>query len=152
MVALRTGRLSGAIGAGAAAVATSMPTRNVVLEKPSYGTAAETEEDEDLAEDSRDLDEAGLAAFAEMVGARSMAEMLEAAAAYATCVENRSQFTRPQLMRRMMASAGGKPVSREDGLRSFGTLLRTGRIEKVTRGHYSLADTSPYLAEARRLG
>jgi hypothetical protein len=80
-----------------------------------------------------------------------MAEMLEAAAAYATCVENRSQFTRPQLMRRMMASAGGKPVSREDGLRSFGTLLRTGRIEKVTRGHYSLADNSPYLAEARRL-
>ena len=49
-------------------------------------------------------------------------------------------------------SAGGKPVSREDGLRSFGTLLRTGRIEKVTRGHYSLADTSPYLAEARRMG
>ena len=42
-------------------------------------------------------------------------------------------------------------VSREDGLRSFGTLLRTGRIEKVTRGHYALADTSPYLAEARRL-
>ena len=47
--------------------------------------------------------------------------------------------------------AGGKPVSREDGLRSFGTLLRTGRIEKVTRGHYTLADNSPYLAEARRL-
>lgn len=151
MVALRTGRLSGAIGAGAAVAGSSMPARNLVLEKPSYGTAAETEEDEDLAEDAKEINEAGLAAFAEMVGARSMAEMLEAAAAYATCVENRSQFTRPQLMRRMMASAGGKPVSREDGLRSFGTLLRTGRIEKVTRGHYSLAETSPYLAEARRL-
>ncbi|MGL4280678.1 MAG: hypothetical protein ACRCS0_09940, partial [Albidovulum sp.] len=150
-VALRTGRLSGAIGAGAAVAASGMPARNIVLEKPSYGPAAEPEEDEDLAEDSREIDESGLAAFAEIVGARSMAEMLEAAAAYATCVENRSQFTRPQLMRRMMASAGGKPVSREDGLRSFGTLLRTGRIEKVTRGHYSLADNSPYLAEARRL-
>jgi hypothetical protein len=79
-----------------------------------------------------------------------MAEMLEAAAAYATCVERREQFTRPQLMRRLMASAGGKPVSREDGLRSFGTLLRTGRIEKVGRGHYVLAEHSPYLAEARR--
>jgi len=55
-------------------------------------------------------------------------------------------------MRRLMASAGGKPVSREDGLRSFGTLLRTGRIEKVSRGHYVLAEHSPYLAEARRLG
>jgi hypothetical protein len=151
MVALRTGRLSGAIGAGASAVATA-PARNIVLERPSYGPAAETEDDEDLAEDVRDIDEAGFASFAETVGARSMAEMLEAAAAYATCVEKRSQFTRPQLMRRMMASAGGKQVSREDGLRSFGTLLRTGRIEKVTRGHYSLADTSPYLAEARRLG
>lgn len=151
MVALRTGRLSGAIGAGAAVAASSLPARNLVLEKPSYGTAAETEEDEDLAEDAKEINEAGFASFAEMVGARSMAEMLEAAAAYATCVENRSQFTRPQLMRRMMASAGGKPVSREDGLRSFGTLLRTGRIEKVTRGHYSLAENSPYLAEARRL-
>ena len=151
MVALRTGRLSGAIGVGAAAVATSAPARNIVLEKPSYGTATETDDDEDLAEDSREIDESGLAAFADQVGAKSMAEMLEAAAAYATCVEKRSQFTRPQLMRRMVASAGGKPVSREDGLRSFGTLLRTGRIEKVTRGHYSLADNSPYLAEARRL-
>ena len=151
MVALRTGRLSGAIGAGAAVAASGMPARNIVLEKPSYGPATDAEEDEDLAEDTKEIDESGLAAFAETVGAKSMAEMLEAAAAYATCVENRSQFTRPQLMRRMMASAGGKPVSREDGLRSFGTLLRTGRIEKVTRGHYSLADTSPYLAEARRL-
>ncbi len=151
MVAVRTGRLSGAIGAGAALASASAPARNIVLEKPTYGTAAEADEDEDLAEDSREIDEQGLAAFAETVGARSMAEMLEAAAAYATCVEKRTHFTRPQLMRRMMASAGGKPVSREDGLRSFGTLLRTGRIEKVTRGHYALAETSPYLAEARRL-
>jgi hypothetical protein len=151
MVALRTGRLSGAIGAGAAVASSSLPARNLVLEKPSYGPAADAEEDEDLAEDAKEINEAGLASFAELVGARSMAEMLEAAAAYATCVENRSHFTRPQLMRRMMASAGGKPVSREDGLRSFGTLLRTGRIEKVTRGHYSLAENSPYLAEARRL-
>mgnify|MGYP001193105769 CR=1 FL=1 len=151
MVALRTGRLSGAIGAGAAVAASASTARNIVLEKPSYGTAAEAAEDEDLAEDSAEIDDSGLASFAETVGARSMAELLEAAAAYATCVEKRSQFTRPQLMRRMIASAGGKPVSREDGLRSFGTLLRTGRIEKVTRGHYSLAETSPYLAEARRL-
>lgn len=151
MVALRTGRLSGAIGAGAAVAASASTARNIVLEKPSYGTAAEAADDEDLADDSAEIDGSGLASFAETVGARSMAELLEAAAAYATCVEKRSQFTRPQLMRRMIASAGGKPVSREDGLRSFGTLLRTGRIEKVTRGHYSLAETSPYLAEARRL-
>jgi hypothetical protein len=151
MPGMRTGRLSGAIGSGAAVAVQSSPARGIVLEKPSYGPATDADDDEDLAEDVREIDESGLAAFAETVGARSMVEMLEAAAAFATCVEKREQFTRPQLMRRMMASAGGKPVSREDGLRSFGTLLRTGRIEKVTRGHYALADTSPYLAEARRL-
>jgi hypothetical protein len=151
MVALRTGRLSGAIGAGAAMAGSAASARNLVLEKPSYGVAVEADEDEELAEDTKEIDESGLAAFADIVGAKSMVEMLEAAAAYATCVEKRTHFTRPQLMRRMMASAGGNPVSREDGLRSFGTLLRTGRIEKVTRGHYSLAENSPYLAEARRL-
>ena len=39
-----------------------------------------------------------------------------------------------------------KPGSREEGLRSFGTLLRKGRIEKISRGQYMLADscsTSP---------
>jgi hypothetical protein len=151
MVALRTGRLSGAIGAGASLATSAAPARSLVLDKPSYGPAAEAEEDEELSEDVKEIDEAGFAAFAETVGAKSMADLLEAAAAYATCVEKRSQFTRPQLMRRMMASAGGSSVSREDGLRSFGTLLRTGRIEKINRGHYSLAENSPYLAEARRL-
>jgi hypothetical protein len=151
MVAVRTGRLSGAIGAGAAVAASGMPARNLVLEKPSYGPATDAEEDDDLGEDVKEIDEVALAAFVETVGARSTEEMMEAAAAYATCVENRSQFTRPQLMRRTMASTGGKPFSREDGLRSFGKLLRTERIEKVGRGHYTLAETSPYLTEARRL-
>jgi hypothetical protein len=151
MVALRTGRLTGAIGMGAAVASSSMPQHRIVLEKPSYGPATETDEEEDFGEDVQQLDEAGLVSFAERVGVKSMAEMLEAAAAFTTCIEKRAMFTRPQLMRRLMASAGGKPVSREDGLRSFGTLLRTGRIEKVSRGHYALADSSPYLAEARRL-
>jgi hypothetical protein len=152
MVALRTGRLTGAIGIGAAAASPIMPHQKLVLEQPSRATSSEPDEDEDLADDLNEIDEAGLARFAEQVGVKSMADMLEAAAAYATCIENRSQFTRPQLMRRLMASAGGKSVSREEGLRSFGTLLRTGRIEKVSRGHYVLAEHSPYLTEARRLG
>ena len=78
-------------------------------------------------------------------------QLREAAAAFATCVEKRSQFTRPQLMRRLMASAERGSITREDGLRSFGTLLRTGRIEKNGRGNYSLSQHSPYLNEARRL-
>ena len=79
-----------------------------------------------------------------------MADMLEAAAAYAVCIEGRSQFTRSQLMRRLAACLGGRAVDREEGLRSFGSLLRTGRVEKLNRGNYTLAAASPYLAEARR--
>ncbi|MFD2102885.1 hypothetical protein ACFSKJ_05540 [Tabrizicola soli] len=147
-VGLRSGRLTGAIGAGAAAV-TTLPAKKLVLEQRSG--PADAEEEDDLADDLSDADAAGLLRFAEQVGVKSMVDMLEAAAAYATCVENRSQFTRPQLMRRLLASAGGTKISREEGLRSFGTLLRTGRIEKVGRGHYVLAEHSPYLAEARRM-
>jgi hypothetical protein len=151
MVGLRSGRLTGAIGVGAAAASPILPSQKLVLEQPARSASAEPDEEDDLSDDLNEIDEAGLVRFADQVGVKSMADMLEAAAAYATCVENRSQFTRPQLMRRLMASAGGKPISREDGLRSFGTLLRTGRIEKVSRGHYALAEHSPYLAEARRL-
>jgi hypothetical protein len=150
MVALRTGRLTGAIGIGATAASPVLQTERIVLNRAAPAPAAEMDDEDALDEQLSPSVEAGLASFAERVGVKSMAEMLEAAAAYATCVERREQFTRPQLMRRLMASAGGKPVSREDGLRSFGTLLRTGRIEKVGRGHYVLAEQSPYLAEARR--
>ncbi|NJS40130.1 MAG: hypothetical protein HC783_15195 [Rhodobacteraceae bacterium] len=136
---------------GAAAPSPLAPQKKIVLDQPSQGTATDLDDEEDLDEHLSATEEAGLAEFAERVGVKSMAEMLEAAAAYATCIEKRSQFTRPQLMRRLMASAGSRQVSREDGLRSFGTLLRTGRIEKVSRGHYMLAETSPYLAEARRM-
>jgi hypothetical protein len=151
MVAMRTGRLTGAIGIGAATASPILPQQKIVLEQPSQGSATDIDDEEDLDEGLTATEQAGLVDFAERVGVKSMAEMLEAAAAYATCIEKRSQFTRPQLMRRLMASAGDRQVSREDGLRSFGTLLRTGRIEKVSRGHYVLAESSPYLAEARRL-
>jgi hypothetical protein len=151
LVALRTGRLTGAIGIGAAAASPAMPSDRLVLNRATPAPAVDTEDEDGLDEALAGDVEAGLVRFADSVGAKSMTEMLEASAAFATCVEGRSQFTRPQLMRRLMASAGGsKSVSREEALRGFGTLLRTGRIEKVGRGNYVLADQSPYLAEARR--
>jgi hypothetical protein len=96
--------------------------------------------------DSKDFAE-----FADRLGATQLSDLLEAAAAYATCVENRDHFTRPLLMRRLEAGYLGENFSREEGLRSFGTLLREGRIEKVRRGHYSLSERSSYLAEGRKI-
>lgn len=151
MVALRSGRLTGAIGIGSNAAGQALPQRNLVLEKPGLGTQTDADEDEDFDEALTEEVESGLVQFAERIGARSTAEMLEAAAAFATCVEKRNQFTRPQLMRRLMALDLDRSITREDGLRSFGTLLRTGRIHKVGRGFYLLAENSPFLPEARRL-
>jgi hypothetical protein len=149
---LRTGRLTGAIGVGAAKPVAALAPQRLTMDKAPQSVSAEPEEEDDLDEALSEADAAGLAEFAEQVGVKSIADMLEAAAAYATCIERRDQFTRPQLMRRLMAMADGRSVTREEGLRSFGTLLRTGRIEKVTRGFYVLAAHSPYLAEARRIG
>ena len=150
MVALRSGRLTGAIGIGSTAPSSALPQRNIVLETPYQAAQADADDEEDLDEALSPAVESGLVRFAERIGARSTAEMLEAAAAFATCVENRAQFTRPQLMRRLMATDLDRSITREDGLRSFGTLLRTGRIQKVGRGFYVLADNSPVLPEARR--
>ena len=151
MVALRTGRLTGAIGVGSAAPLSIAPQPKIVLEQPYQVGQPEVDDEEDFDEELTAEVEQGLVRFAERLGVTSTVEMLEAAAAFATCVEKRSQFTRPQLMRRLMASAERGSITREDGLRSFGTLLRTGRIEKNGRGNYSLSQHSPYLNEARRL-
>ena len=112
------------------------------------------EEDDDAADDDTDnifADSKGFAEFADRLGATGLPDLLEAAAAYATCIENREHFTRPLLMRRLEAGHMGDGVSREEGLRSFGTLLREGRIEKVRRGQYALPGDSACLAEARRI-
>jgi hypothetical protein len=93
--------------------------------------------------------ENGFVEFAERLGANNLTQMLEAAAAYMACVENRDSFTRPQLMHHLNNVAAG--ASREDCLRSFGTLLRDGRIEKSKRGLFAISDDSPLLAEAKKL-
>ncbi len=149
-VALRTGRLTGAIGIGSAAPSHALPQHNIALARPYQGTQTDTDDEEEFDEALPPAVEAGLIRFAERTGARTTAEMLEAAAAFATCVESRAQFTRPQLMRRLMAIDLDRSITREDGLRSFGTLLRTGRVQKVGRGFYVLTESSPFLPEARR--
>lgn len=115
--------------------------------------AMEEEEDEDDQTGAADVAAVpqGFAEFVEKVGAQSLEEVLEASAAYLAGVEGLPQFSRPQLMRRVSAVMPGGTLQREDGLRSFGTLLRDGRIAKVRRGLFTLSDGSAYLAEARKI-
>ena len=111
-------------------------------------------DDEDEVGDTADnifTDPKGFAEFAARLGARSPTELIEAAAAYCVCVEGRPHFSRPQLIVQVAALAGDGTASRETSLRSFGVLLRDGRITKIKRGQFALSESSTLLAAARKL-
>lgn len=84
-------------------------------------------------------DASGFAAYAESVGAADLPDLLEAAAAYMSYVEGRDQFSRPQLMT-TVRQAEVTESSREDRLRSFGQLLREGKIRKTTGGRFTASE------------
>ncbi|MBP0481216.1 hypothetical protein [Sagittula salina] len=81
----------------------------------------------------------GFVAYAEQVGASELPELLEAAAAYMAYVEGRDQFSRPQLMSTVRL-AEAQESSREDRLRSFGQLLREGKIKKTAGGRFTASE------------
>lgn len=90
-------------------------------------------------------------AFAEEMGAVDLAEILEAAAAYMSDVEGRDEFSRPMLMNKLKEVTQDS-YSREDGLRSFGELLRGGKIRKLRGGRFTITEETEYRAEARNVG
>ena len=114
--------------------------------------AAESfDDDESEADGNLFGDARGFADFVERVGAESLEQILEAAAAYLSGVEGRDHFSRPTLMQNVAAVVPSGSFQREDGLRSFGALLRKGRIAKIRRGQFTLTEESAYLAEARKI-
>ncbi|WP_281825886.1 hypothetical protein [Jannaschia rubra] len=89
--------------------------------------------------------------FAAEVGAADLPEILEAAAVYTAEVLGQDNFSRPRLLH--LASEAVEDLSREDGLRGFGQLLRDGTIRKVSRGTFALGAESRYSdPSARRFG
>ncbi|MHA7850889.1 hypothetical protein [Roseovarius sp.] len=98
------------------------------------------------------IGDTGFADFVEQSGASSLPELLEAAAAYLSDVEGRPQFSRPMLMGKLR-EVTGNDFSREDGLRSFGKLLRDGKLQKLKGGRFAVTDDTEFRTqEARNAG
>lgn len=89
--------------------------------------------------------------FAERIGAVALSDLLEAAAAYTAHVEGRTRFSRAQVMSKIarLKASDSDGFSREEGLRSFGKLLRTGRIRRVQDGQFVISEESRFVQEAR---
>lgn len=81
--------------------------------------------------------------YAQSVGASGLSELLEAAAAYTSFVEKRESFSRPQIIRKIREMHGDE-FSREDSLRSFGALLRQGRITKLRGGQFQVTEDTRF--------
>ncbi len=97
--------------------------------------------------DDRDkliADNTSFADFVNEVGATELPDLMEAAAAYAAYIEGRPHFARPQIMRQVAEFTGKERFNREEGLRSFGQLLRQGKIVKIRRGQFSIADNTRF--------
>jgi hypothetical protein len=88
------------------------------------------------------------AEFAASMGAVQLPDLLEAAAAYTSYVEGVEDFSRPQLMKKVQ-DMSTQDFSREDGLRSFGTLLRQGRIMKTANGRFVVNEETRFKPERK---
>ena len=104
---------------------------------------------EETAQDAADA--GNFADYASDLGAHNLPALLEAAASYLSFVEGRDEFSRPQLMSKVRQVELGE-FSREDGLRSFGQLLRSGKIEKIKGGRFAVTGDIGYRPDHRAAG
>lgn len=109
-----------------------------------------------ISADQEDAGQSGegdkFAEFAAKMDAHELPDLLEAAAAFSAFVEGNPHFSRPQLMKRVARFDTQAEFTREAGLRSFGQLLRQGKIQKLKRGQFTIAETSRFNPDARIAG
>ncbi|WP_375260934.1 hypothetical protein [Palleronia sp.] len=98
---------------------------------------------------SRPAEKQSFVDFAAKLGARELPDLLEAAAAYSKIVEGQDGAPRPVLLRRVTEAAPEGSATREEGLKSLGQLLRSGRIRKVEHGRFALAEDAELATKAR---
>lgn len=86
-------------------------------------------------------DEGSFREFASRLGANSPADLVEAAVAFSMVVENRDGATLDDILRRSNA-VSDCPVTRVEGMRYLGELLRTERIRTTRDERYSIGSVA----------
>ena len=102
-------------------------------------------EDDNVAAARSAKNDANVEAFAAYVNgadASDMTGLLHAAATFLSEEQGVTEFSRPKVLHLVMGLNVNGGISREEGLRAFGRLLREGRIVKLGRGRFSLADSA----------
>jgi len=120
--------------------------------EPDAGQQAEYDNDEgeiqgipaDAFSDATDFGD-----FAERIGAFELTDLLEASAAYTSIVEGKSRFSRAQVMSKLAKLNTGDAYTKEAGLRSFGKLLREGKILRVQDGQFGISKASRFSIASR---
>ncbi|WP_065329853.1 chemotaxis protein CheA [Tritonibacter mobilis] len=120
-----------------AAAAQAQPSDTPVRPRRVSSVLMGSDED-DSAPAARQQDGA-FATYATEKGAVELHELLEAAASYMSFVEGRESFSRPQLINKVRMLEGQDDFNREDSLRSFGMLLREGKLKKASNGRFSVS-------------
>ena len=121
-----------------AARATAQATAAAAPVRPRRVSSALLQQEGDDVPPARDEDSA-FASYAAEKGAVELNELLEAAASYMSFVEGRESFSRPQLINKVRMLDGQDGFNREDSLRSFGMLLREGKLKKASNGRFSVS-------------
>jgi hypothetical protein len=120
--------------------------------EPELGVSDDIAVESSKPEMMSDDDFGSFSEFAEQMEASSLPDLLEAAAAYSSYIKGEPHFSRPQIMRAVMAYGSEEEFSREDSLRSFGQLLRRGKIEKLERGRFAVSQNTRFNPQVRAAG
>jgi hypothetical protein len=127
-------------------------TPSVVTVRPrTVATVAETPAPTPEVAPVLAADASDFAIFAADVGAQKLPDLLEAAAAFLSFVEGHENFSRPQLMTKVR-QVEKEDFTREESLRSFGKLLREGKIEKLKGGRFQASEQISFKQDARAAG
>ena len=126
------------------------PRPQVVASQPQTETDGFDLDEDDEDEGNVFSDSKSFGDFAERLGATQLPDLIEAAAVYCAMILKRPEFSRPLVLRQVSELPASAGLAREDCLRSFGHLMRKGRITKVRAGHFAVTERSPLLAEALR--